>query len=117
MLRFVGFPGNKGARERHVAAAVTRADRRKPHGRVMSGEYLLLYTYLENRYADALVLTFAQIEDVLGFALPAEARLRREWWTDPAIGGESRYADAWILASRTAVPNLPARTVAFTRTS
>ena len=39
----------------------------KPPGRVMSGTYLLLDTYLAERYADTVVLTFAQIEDVLGF--------------------------------------------------
>jgi hypothetical protein len=83
---------------------------------VMSGPYLLLYKYLDQRYADRLVLTFAQIEDVLGFALPDAARLRREWWTDAAPdAGGSNYSDAWILAKRTAVPNLPARTVVFAR--
>jgi len=86
-----------------------------PSGR-MSGPYLLLYTYLDQRYADTLVLTFAQIEDLLGFALPDAARLRREWWTDAAIdAGGSNYSDAWILAKRTAVPNLPARIVVFAR--
>jgi hypothetical protein len=85
-------------------------------GGAMSGPYLLLYTYLDRRYADTLVLTFAQIEDILGFALPDAARLRREWWTHTAIdAGGSSYSDAWILAKRTAVPNLPARTVMFAR--
>ncbi len=85
----------------------------------MSGPYLLLYTYLDQRYADTLVLTFAQIEDLLGFTLPDAARLHREWWTDAdaaidAAGGSS-YSDAWILAKRTAIPNLPARIVVFER--
>jgi hypothetical protein len=31
----------------------------------MPGEYELLYQYLENRYANTVVLTFAQIEDLL----------------------------------------------------
>ena len=105
-------------RKRGAMARVRRetgADTRKAQGRAMSGEYLLLYTYLENRYADALVLTFAQIEDVLGFALPDGARLRREWWTETAVGQGASYTDAWILAGRTAVPNLLARTVVFAR--
>ena len=42
----------------------------KPRGRAMSGKYLLLYNYLENRYANTVVLTFAEIEDLLGFVLP-----------------------------------------------
>ena len=82
----------------------------------MSGTYLLLHTYLAERYADNLVLTFAQVEDVLGFALPAQARQRAEWWTDaPADAVTPNYSDSWVLADRTAVPNLLAKTVAFDR--
>ncbi len=90
----------------------------EPQGRVMSGKYLLLYTYLENRFANTVVLTFEEIEDLLGFALPDQARLLRTWWTD----GETNtagpaYSDSWILARRTAAPNLLARTVMFERAS
>ena len=88
----------------------------KPQGRVMTGQYLLLYRYLANRYANTVVLTFAEIEDLLGFALPDQARLHQEWWTDAEtnVAGPN-YSDSWILASRTAVPNLVARTVVFER--
>lgn len=90
----------------------------KPSGRVMSGTYLSLYKYLKNRYADTVVLTFAEIEDLLGFALPDLARRHQEWWTsgDPNTERPS-YSDSWILASRTARPNLLARTVVFERVS
>jgi hypothetical protein len=90
----------------------------KPHGRAMSGKYLLLYKYLENRYANTVVLTFAEIEDLLGFALPDQARLHQEWWTaaDTHVA-RPNYSDSWILASRTATPNLLAKTVVFERTS
>ena len=92
------------------------ADTTDPPGRAMSGKYLLLYKYLENRYANRVVLTFAEIEDLLGFALPGQARLNREWWTDAEsdVAG-SPHSDSWILARRTAVPNMVARTVAFER--
>ena len=92
------------------------AETAKPQGRVMSGQYLLLYRYLEDRYANTVVLTFAEIEDLLGFALPDQARLHQEWWTDAetTMAGPN-YSDSWILASRTAVPNLVARTVVFER--
>ena len=89
----------------------------KPTGRVMSGQYLLLYKYLENRYANTVVLTFAEIEDLLGFALPDQARLHQEWWTHAEVNSGPNYSDSWILASRTAVPNLIARTVVFERAS
>ena len=90
----------------------------KPRGPTMSGKYLLLHTYLDNRYADTVVLTFAEIEDLLGFALPDQARLRQGWWTDTEsdVAG-SNHRDSWILASRTAVPNLPAKIVVFERAS
>ena len=88
----------------------------EPQRRVMAGKYLLLYKYLENRYANTVVLTFAQIEDLLGFRLPDQARLHREWWTDAETRAAGpNYSDSWILASRTATPNLLAQTVVFER--
>jgi hypothetical protein len=82
----------------------------------MSGKYQSLYKYLVGRYADNVVLTFAQIEDLLGFALPDLARRHAEWWTAPDPNGDGpTYSDSWILAGRTAKPNLLARTVAFER--
>src|SRR6185295_6712052 len=91
-------------------AAVTETP--KPQGRVMSGKYLLLYNYLENRYANTVVLTFAQIEDLLGFVLPEQARLQPEWWTDAGkTPAGPNYSDSWILARRTATPNLIAQIV------
>jgi hypothetical protein len=94
--------------------AATEAPR--PPGRVMSGQYLLLYNYLENRYANTVVLTFAQIEDLLGFMLPEQARLNQEWWTDAEkTAAGPNYSDSWVLARRTAMPNLVAQTVVFER--
>ena len=85
---------------------------------VTSGKYLRLYTYLEGRYADRVVLTFTQIEDLLGFSLPDLARRNEEWWTipDPATPSPP-YSDSWILANRTARPNFMALTVVFDRVS
>jgi hypothetical protein len=81
-----------------------------------SGPSTPLHKYLADRYADTVVLTFAEIEDLTGFALPAHARASADWWTAPDPGGtRSRFADAWIQAHRTARPNLQARTVAFER--
>jgi hypothetical protein len=51
-------------------------------GPVMPGKYRSLYEYLEHRYANTLVLTFAQIEDLLGFTLPDSARVDPEWWAN-----------------------------------
>ena len=75
-----------------------------------------LHKYLADRYADTVVLRFAEIEDLIGFTLPARARLSADWWTAPEPGvSRSRFADAWIQAHRTARPNLQAQTVVFER--
>ena len=84
----------------------------------MTGKYVLLYEYLEHRHADTVVLTFAEVEDLLGFALPDQARHHREWWTDADTSRVvAPHSDAWVLAHRTAVPNLGAQTVVFDRAS
>jgi hypothetical protein len=84
----------------------------------MSGKYVSLFKYLNGRYANVVVLTFAEIEDLLGFSLPDLARLSEEWWTDPDRNAtHPRFSDAWLLANRTARPNLPALTVVFARPS
>ena len=83
-----------------------------------AGEYRLLYEYLRNRFADRLVLTFGQIEDLLGFSLPGPARVQREWWGGPEpVADRSSQSDAWILAGRTASVNLSAQCVVFERES
>jgi hypothetical protein len=79
--------------------------------------YASLYKYLETRYADVVVLTFGQIEDLLGFALPQLAKTYQAWWTpgETNVDGPP-HSDAWTLAGRTATPNLQAKTVVFERT-
>jgi hypothetical protein len=81
-----------------------------------SGPSTPLHKYLADRYADTVVLTFAEIEDLIGFALPARARLTAEWWSAPDPDAtRSRFTDAWVQAHRTPRPNLQAQTVAFDR--
>ena len=77
------------------------------------GEYRALYTYLAHRHASVVVLTFEQIDSLLGFALPMPARSEREWWTDPV--GSQRHSAAWTAAGRTAAPSLAAGIIAFER--
>jgi hypothetical protein len=82
-----------------------------------AGVYGPLCDYLEHRYADVVVLTFAQMEDLLGFALPAPARTDAAWWThgDGDAAASPHHSEAWRLAHRTARPNLPAGNVVFER--
>ncbi len=80
------------------------------------GEYQLLFKYLRDRYANRVVLTFAEIEDLVGFPLPDGARAQAAWWDGPDPGGRrSAQSSAWTLAGRTAVVNMPARNVVFDR--
>lgn len=83
----------------------------------MLSKYAALYKYLENRYANVVVLTFGQIEDLIGFSLPELARTQREWWTatDAATDESQPSASAWASTGRTVTPNLLARTVLFER--
>jgi hypothetical protein len=81
-----------------------------------AGQYRLLYKYLRDRFSDRLVLTFGQIEDLLGFSLPVAARVEREWWgTTQAVADRSEQSDAWTLARRTASVNIGAQYVTFER--
>ena len=81
-------------------------------------EYRSLYVYLDHRFADTVVLTFAQIESLLGFALPDLARLRADWWATPDRDAvPSSQSRSWVEASRTATPNLRAQRVIFERCS
>jgi hypothetical protein len=90
--------------------------RRKTNQTVKAGRYQLLYQYLEGRYANTVVLTFHQIEDLLGFALPDSAHVNQTWWADDDQDGHGdAQSRSWTLASRTATANLQARTVVFER--
>jgi hypothetical protein len=76
--------------------------------------YMPLFTYLDRRYAATVVLTFEQIEALLGFAPPSPGLADAEWWTAPG-GASDHHAAAWTAAHRSAVPQLSARIVAFER--
>jgi hypothetical protein len=92
-----------------AAAASSAAD-------ANAGEYHGLYKYLRDRYANRIVLTFGEIEDLLGFSLPEHARVQIGWWgSAAAVGLRSSATNAWTLAGRSAVVNLLAQTVVFER--
>ena len=99
-------------------APAAEPQRSKPSGQTakVPGKCVGLHNYLSNRYADTVVLTISQLEYLLGFPLPDSARTQQEWWTNPdRDASKSSCTGAWILAGRTATPNLLARTVTFER--
>ena len=83
----------------------------------MPAEFRSLYKYLHDRYADTVVLTFTEMEDLLGFALPDVARVEQAWWANADPDSPSPQSLSWMQADRTATPRLPAQVVVFERTS
>ena len=80
-----------------------------------AGEYRLLYKYLRDRFANRVVLSFAEIEDLLGFSLPESARREQQWGGAVPLTPRATHADAWTRAHRTATVNLAAQSVLFER--
>ena len=63
-------------------------------------QYRPLHDYLEHRHAAIVVLTFAQIEALLGVALPAPASTERDWWMDAAVRMNGTRKPGWTLGER-----------------
>jgi hypothetical protein len=73
--------------------------------------YRELTTFLESRDDPVVVLTFAQIEGIVG-PLPKSAKEHRAWWANSkASQNQARY---WIEAHRQATPDFNAGLVRFT---
>ena len=62
------------------------------------GKYRRLYTHLCSLPAQAWRTTFGEIESILGFELPASARLHRPWWSNQRGGNGHSQALAWSVA-------------------
>ena len=104
------------------ALAGAGRERREPRApakrRAFSGAaaYQPLHRYLDDRFAETVVLTFAEVEDLLGFTLPDLARQEPGWWADADRDGvPSPQARSWTEARRHALANLPAKVVSFAR--
>jgi hypothetical protein len=102
-----------GAAAQDSAAAETPA---KPPRVVVPREYLPLHKYLAARFADVVVLRLGEMEDLLGWKLPAAARSQPEWWANPVGNATaSTQSGAWTQAGRWATVNLSAMKVTFER--
>jgi len=66
----------------------------------MSSKYDPLYDYLKRLPVDMRdkTLTFAALEEILGFRLPNSAHRYREWWANPSSPDQHPYAQAWMAA-------------------
>jgi hypothetical protein len=72
-------------------------------------EYDVLSQFLDNRCA-TVVLRLSEMEDILGFKLPGQARVQPDWWANQ----NSDQSGCWITAKRIATPDLTSQTVTFT---
>jgi hypothetical protein len=99
-------------RVRPEESTAPKAEPDAPQGHGMSQAYLSLHKYLVNRYANVVVLTFSQVEDLLGSPLPAPARQDPTWWNSDDQHNFG-HTNSWRLAKRSAVANLLAQTVTF----
>ena len=76
-------------------------------------KYGQLAEYLGSQQSDHCVLTFSQIEEIIGTPLPASARQREQWW-----GNDKTHTQAcsWMQAGwKVRRPHLAKEEVRFTR--
>ena len=82
-------------------------------GRSGRSRYDGLWNYLSPRSEPVVRLSFAQIERIIGGALPASARRYRPWWANEESGTHV-HARSWLDSGRrTANVDLNAETVDF----
>ncbi|WP_022778686.1 DUF6884 domain-containing protein [Butyrivibrio sp. AE3009] len=79
------------------------------------GVYDPLHNFLKKCRQNEITLTFAEIESILGRALPASASKYDMWWDNPDENAKSVHsqAAAWTKAGYTAQVNRRGKTVRF----
>lgn len=80
----------------------------------MPSKYGPLGAFLAAHYGDEVPMTFAEIERILGFALPPSARKHRPWWSNNA--DNSAMTRVWLKAGfRTERVDVAAEHLVFVR--
>ena len=78
------------------------------------GKYQRLYTYLLVHQAHEWRTSFSEIESIMGFELPASARIHRPWWANQSSAGGHSQALAWNVAGwETAEVDMDSETLTF----
>jgi len=78
------------------------------------GKYDALGAYLRQQFGDEVPMSFAEIERLIGFALPPSAYRHRPWWSNNA--SNSVMTKVWLDAGfRTAQVDMEAKTLVFKR--
>ena len=77
-------------------------------------KYEPLLRFLQARSSSSIRLTFAEIDDILGFRLPRSARDHQAWWSNTRQGHS--HAAAWLDAGwRTGGLDLKGESVTFVK--
>ncbi len=80
------------------------------------GKYQRLYTHLCGLATREWRTSFSEIESIIGFGLPASARLHRPWWSNQTGGNGHSQALAWSAAGwMTAEVDMDAETLLLRR--
>ena len=80
------------------------------------GKYKRLYTHLCALPNQEWRTSFSEVESVIGFDLPASARLHRPWWANQNGGSGHSQALAWGIAGwETADVDMDGETLLFRR--
>jgi Swt1-like HEPN len=123
LLEEVGKPG----RDAFASAQPTTDTLTRPHSEAaqqtasaetgtVSGKYRPLHAHLMRARTNELTMTFEEIENVLGIALPPSAYNHQAWWSneDPTKT-VLRGKRSWLLAGFKAYPDMRLRRVTFRR--
>ena len=93
-------------------------DRNKYREMAVRGKYQRLYTYLSVHRAQEWRTSFSEIESIIGFELPASARIHRPWWANRRSVSGHTQALAWNIAGwETAEVDMDSETLIFRRRS
>lgn len=92
--------------------AIDREQKRREMA--LRGKYRRLYAHLCGLPTREWRATFREIESIVGFELPASARLHRPWWANQEGGNGHSQALAWTVAGwETAEVDMDAETLLF----
>lgn len=89
---------------------------RKYRDMAARGKYRRLYAHLCGLRTPEWRTSFREIESIVGFELPASARLYRPWWANQSAGNGHSQALAWGVAGwETAQVDMEAETLLLRR--
>ena len=89
---------------------------RKYREMAVRGKYQRLYTHLCGLTTREWRTSFGELESIIGFELPASARLHRPWWSNQPGGNGHSQALAWSAAGwETADVDMDAETLLLRR--